>query len=112
MHGIWYSKGGIACRGSMLGDNQASDAPCLLLLLRGCCKLRCLQSYIDGLPVFTESPKLYGWTDGQCGIMLGVLGLSAPFINQGVAGLAKGTSDRILTVSHPCLCNDPGSNVC
>ena len=60
--------------------------------------LPCMQAYIDGLPVFTESPVLYNWSDGECGIMLGVLGLTAPFINQGVAGLARGTSDRILTV--------------
>ena len=57
-----------------------------------------MQSYIDGLPVFTESRFLYGWTDGECGIMLGVLGLSAPFVNQGVASLARRASDRIITV--------------
>ena len=59
----------------------------------------CMQSYIDGLPVFTESRFLYDWTDGECGIMLGILGLSAPFVNQGVASLASRASDRIITVS-------------
>lgn len=72
-----------------------------LIVRRSLHALAAMQSYIDGLPVFTESPKLYGWTDGECGIMLGVLGLTAPFINQGVAGLARGTSDRILTVRLP-----------
>ena len=63
----------------------------------------CMQSYIDGLPVFTESRFLYDWTDGECGIMLGILGLSAPFVNQGVASLASRASDRIITVSmHGC----------
>ena len=57
-----------------------------------------MQSHIDGLPVFTESRSLYGWTDGECGIMLGVLGLLAPFVNQGVASLARRASDRIITV--------------
>ena len=48
--------------------------------------------------MFTENPQLFNWSDGECGIMLGVLGLSAPFVNQGVASLARRASDRIITV--------------
>lgn len=57
-----------------------------------------LQAYIDGLPVFTESQYAYGWSDGTCGIMLGVLGLSAPVINQLVAKGSTKISDRAITV--------------
>ena len=58
-----------------------------------------MQAYIDGLPVFTESEFGYGWSDGACGIMLGVLGLSAPVVNQLVAKGATKISDRVITVS-------------
>lgn len=55
------------------------------------------QAYIDGLPIFTEGA--FGWKPAYCGIMLGVLGLTAPLVNFSVGGLAsRGLPDRIITV--------------
>jgi hypothetical protein len=54
------------------------------------------QAYIDGLSIFTEAS--YGWSASQCGIMLGVLGLAAPILNQSVGRLSSRVSDRAITV--------------
>lgn len=55
-----------------------------------------MQAYIDGLPIFTLS--VYGWSSGQCGIMIGVLGLVAPVINTGVGAFSTRLPDRHITV--------------
>ncbi len=49
------------------------------------------------MPIFTEGA--FGWKPAYCGIMLGVLGLTAPLVNFSVGGLAsRGLPDRIITV--------------
>ena len=53
------------------------------------------QAYIDGLPIFTLG--VYGWTQSECGILLGILGLTAPIVNQSVGGLSGRLSDRLIT---------------
>ena len=56
-----------------------------------------VQAYIDGLPIFTLG--VYGWSSGQCGIMIGILGLVAPIINTGVGAFSARLPDRHITVS-------------
>ena len=58
-----------------------------------------MQAYIDGLPIFTLG--VYGWSSGQCGIMIGILGLVAPIINTGVGAFSARLPDRHITVSSP-----------
>ena len=55
-----------------------------------------VQSYIDGLPIFTLTE--YHWSSGQCGIMLGVLGLVAPLVNTSVGAFSARLPDRHITV--------------
>lgn len=55
-----------------------------------------LQAYIDGLPIFTLS--VYGWSSGQCGILIGILGLVAPVINTAVGAFSARLPDRHITV--------------
>eukprot|EP00884_Botryococcus_braunii_P019635 jgi/Botrbrau1/6355/Bobra.0098s0014.1 len=68
-----------------------------------CCIFLCFglklvqQAYIDGLSIFTE--ESYDWTGSQCGIMLGILGLAAPIVNQSVGKLSSRISDRAITVA-------------
>lgn len=59
------------------------------------------QAYIDGLSIFTE--ESFDWSASQCGIMLGVLGLSSPIVNQSVGRLSSRVSDRVITVCPPPL---------
>ena len=58
-----------------------------------------MQAYIDGLPIFTLG--VYGWTQSECGILLGILGLTAPIVNQSVGGLSGRLSDRLITARAP-----------
>ena len=55
-----------------------------------------MQAYIDGLPIFTLS--VYGWSSGQCGILIGILGLVAPVINTAVGAFSARLPDRHITV--------------
>ena len=58
-----------------------------------------LQAYIDGLPIFTQSA--YGWSNSEVGIMLGILGLTAPIVNTIVGSFSSRVPDRYITVSTP-----------
>ena len=55
-----------------------------------------VQAYIDGLPIFTQAA--FGWSNSEVGIMLGILGLTAPIVNTFVGSLASFFPDRYITV--------------
>ena len=59
------------------------------------------QAYIDGLPIFTQVG--YGWSNGEVGIMLGVLGLVAPLVNFTVGHISANVPDRHITVRQHLL---------
>ena len=55
-----------------------------------------MQAYIDGLPIFTQAA--FGWSNSEVGIMLGILGLTAPIVNTFVGSLSSFFPDRYITV--------------
>ena len=55
-----------------------------------------VQAYIDGLPIFTQAA--FGWSNSEVGIMLGILGLTAPIVNTFVGSLSSFFPDRYITV--------------
>ncbi|CAL5227554.1 g10545 [Coccomyxa viridis] len=73
------------------------------LMATACCIFLCYilkvlqQAYIDGLPIFTQSA--YGWSNSEVGIMLGILGLTAPIVNTIVGSFSSRVPDRYITVA-------------
>lgn len=64
-----------------------------------------MQAYIDGLPIFTQSA--FGWSNSEVGIMLGILGLTAPIVNTIVGSFSSRVPDRYITVSKSLPTHQP-----